>query len=177
MKKPDWNCPIGGRVAVISDVRQNMRTPPEYIKHHLREPSSGGPSQLLADGAWCGHGEPEFVIYDVHEGGEDAFVLRLPSETYPALCAVSAHRLGAPPFFVYDPRCHPASVYAGGSREYPYHTSEHRCPWCGSQAFRLSVGFEIPSDSTSPEDTSWFALAVECVSCDQQEVVFFDETA
>jgi hypothetical protein len=154
-----------------------MRTPPEYLKPYLREPSSNGPSRLLADGAWCGHGEPEFVIYDVHEEGEDAFVLILPSETYPALCAVSARRLGGSPFFVYDPRRHPASVYAGGLREHPYHTSEYRCSWCDAQGFRLSVGFEIPGDSASPEDTSWFALAIECVSCDQQKLVFDDETA
>ena len=154
-----------------------MRAPAEYLKHHLREPSSTGPSRLLTDGSWCGHGEPEFAIYDVHEGGENAFVLILPSDPYPALCAVSAHRLGAAPFFVYDPRRHPASVYAGGKREHPYFSSEYRCPWCSSQTFRLSVGFEIPGDSTSPEDTSWFALAVECVGCDQQKIVFDDETA
>lgn len=154
-----------------------MRTPAGYLKQHLREPNSTGPSQLLADGSWCGHGEPEFAIYDVHEESEDAFVLSFPSDPYPSLCAVSARRLGGIPVFVYDPRRHPASVYVGGRREHPYHSSEYRCSWCNSQTFRLSVGFEIPGDSASPEDTSWFALAVECVACDQQKIVFNDETA
>jgi hypothetical protein len=153
-----------------------MRPPPDYLKGHVREPAPNGPADLLSDGSWCGHGEPEFAIYDVHDAGESALGVVLPS-AYPALCAVSAFREGHQPFFIYDPRRHPASVYAGGSEEHPYvPAAPCQCP-CGSRTFKVAVGFEIPGDSETPEDTSWFALAVQCTRCGKQEDLFDDETA
>jgi hypothetical protein len=155
-----------------------MKAPPDYLKDYVREPAPDGPADLLSDGSWCGHGEPEFAVYDIHEAGEGSLGVILPSgEPYPALCAVSALREGHKPFFIYDPRRHPASVYAGSSKEHPYvPAAPHRCS-CGSRCFRVAVGFEIPGDSETPEDTSSFALAVQCTHCLKRERLFDDETA
>lgn len=154
-----------------------MRVPPSYLKDHATEPAPDGPAQALADGAWCGHGEPEFAIYDIHDTDERSLAVMLPTGHYPELCAVAAQREGYPPFLVYDPRRHPTSVYADSSREYLYSpAAPYQCS-CGSQRFKVAAGFEVPGDSEEPEDTSWFALAVQCERCGKQQVVFDDETA
>src|SRR5258708_1489152 len=98
-----------------------MRTPPDYLKDHAAEPSPLGPAQFLRDGRWCGHGEPTFAIYDIHDAEEKKLSVTLPGGTYPALCAVAACREGHPPFLIYDPRRHPTSIYADASEGHPYH--------------------------------------------------------
>jgi hypothetical protein len=154
-----------------------MRTPPDYLKQHVAEANPSGAAQALTDGAWCGHREPHFVIYDVHDAGETKLGVILPQGEYPALCAVAACREGYAPFMIYDPRRHPASVYADASKEYPYHpAAPYRCS-CNSQWFKVAVGFEVPGDSEEPEDTSWFALAVGCEQCGKRQLIFNDETA
>jgi hypothetical protein len=155
-----------------------MRNPPSYLQGHVREPRDHQAADLLSDGVWCGHGEPDFVIYEVHENGDSALSVRLPmKKPYPALCAVSAFRPGNKPFFVYDPRHHPASVFSF-QQEHSYSpNAPHECPSCKSVLFRIAIGFEIPGDSEEAEDTSWFALAVQCVACGVAEILFDDETA
>lgn len=156
-----------------------MKEPPSYLKDHVMEPVSPGPHELLLDGAWCGHGEPEYAIFEVHDKGGTSLGVHLPSsEPYPALCAVTAFRDSGDPFFIYDPRHHPASTFAGSRQEHPWHPAPpFQCGSCGSKKFRLAVGFEVPSDSQSPDDTSWFALATQCVACGARECLFDDETA
>ena len=53
----------------------------------------------------------------------------------------------------------------------------YHCPNCDKQEFQVSVGFEIPSDSELPNDTSWFVPAAKCASCGWEEIVYDDETA
>ena len=42
---------------------------------------------------------------------------------------------------------------------------------------RIAVGFEVPLDAESANDTSWFALATECAGCGLTRIAFDDETA
>jgi hypothetical protein len=154
-----------------------MRAPPRYLKDHATEPVPGGPAQALADGAWCGHGEPDFAVYEIQDAGERNLQVMLPTGHYPALCAVAATRQGHPPFLIYDPRRHPASLYVDTSMEHPYSpAAPYRCA-CDSEQFKVAVGFEVPGDSEEPEDTSWFALAVQCQRCGKRQIIFDDETA
>ncbi|MCX6950871.1 MAG: hypothetical protein NTV51_01595 [Verrucomicrobia bacterium] len=156
-----------------------MKEPPSYLKNHAKEPVAPGPHELLLDGTWCGHGEPDYAIFEVHDADVTSLGLHLPSGApFPALCAVTAFRDGGAPFFVYDPRHHPASAFTGSEKDHPWHPAPaHRCFSCGAERFRLAVGFEIPGDSESPDDTSWFALAVQCTACGAREGLFDDETA
>ena len=38
------------------------------------------------------------------------------------------------------------------------------------------LALKVPPDATSPNDTSWLALAVECVRCGVSRIVYDDET-
>ena len=154
-------------------------TPPTYLSGYAIPTGGGGPANLLTDGAWCGHGEPLFGIYDVRTPSSSVFSVCLPSSPrFPELAAVTATSPAKETFFLYDPRKHPASVYADDSRKFP-HTpaAPFACPSCRGEAFTVAVGFEVPGDSEEPDDTSWFALAVECSSCKWRGIIFDDETA
>lgn len=47
-----------------------MIPPPQYFSAYVKEPNDEGPASLLLDGKWCGHGEPKFAIYDIHDSEE-----------------------------------------------------------------------------------------------------------
>jgi hypothetical protein len=155
-------------------------TPPTYLANYVVRSKGIGPADLLLDGAWCGHGEPLFGIHDVRTAdGGDRFSIRLPSgRTYPELVAVTATSPAGETFFLYDPRQHPASLYIDNRNDFPHRpAAPFACPNCGNQSFTAAVGFEIPGDAEEPNDTSWFALAVECPQCKWHKVIFDDETA
>lgn len=59
---------------------------------------------------------------------------------------------------------------------YPYHPAAPYQCGCHSERFKVAVGFEVSGDSEEPEDTSWFALAVQCEKCGKRQVIFDDET-
>jgi len=157
--------------------------PPDYVADKLVPPDAHGPAQYLSDGAWCGHGEPLFRIYDVRDGRTREFAVLLPAkpegdETFPPAVKL-ADAKGTSSFFVYDPRRHPANLYAWGeyAKLEPRFGEPITCQHCQGRAFQAAVGFEIPSDSSSPNDTSWFALAAICAGCGAAGIVFDDETA
>ena len=154
-------------------------TSPTYLSKFAVPTRGGSPANLLIDGAWCGHGEPVFGVYDIHVDNNSLFSVRLPStREYPELVAVTATSPTQETFFLYDPRKHPASLYAVALREFPHKPANPlSCPSCGGESFAVAVGFEMPSDSSGPDDTSWFALAVECSKCKWHEIIFDDETA
>ncbi len=153
--------------------------PPTYLSKMAVPTSGGGPSSLLIDGTWCGHGEPLFGVYDIRTTNAALFFVQLPSgPAYPELPAVTVASPTQEAFFVYDPRKHPASLFANIEGEFPLKPSApFACPSCGCQSFALAVGFEIPSDSSGPDDVSWFALAAECSKCKWHGIIFDDETA
>jgi hypothetical protein len=155
------------------------KIPPTYLSSVAIPTSGTGPATLLADGAWCGHGEPSFGVYDIRTPDSTLFSLRLPSSpTFPELAAVTAVSSSRQTFFLYDPRKHPASVYADDRRDFPYTPAPpFSCPSCRAEAFSVAVGFEVPSDSEEPDDVSWFAVAVECSQCKWRGIIFDDETA
>jgi hypothetical protein len=43
-------------------------------------------------------------------------------------------------------------------------------------SFNGCLNFEIRGDSISPNDTSWFTLAVQCVSCSWKDSLYDVET-
>jgi hypothetical protein len=148
---------------------------PTYISTKVAPPDPEGPAQLLLDGDWCGHGEPSFSVFDIQHGSVSHFHVRLTDDTSDNF-TVSAVELSPMSFLAYDSRQHPASIYAGNPAS-PVFSNRFECPGCQHDLFRVAVGFEIPSDSSAPEDTSWFAMAAECVRCQWQDLLFDDETA
>jgi hypothetical protein len=161
----------------------SLPTSPDYVADKVSTPDVNGPAQFLLDGEWCGHGEPLFTVYDVRNEGASVFTIHLPATREGKELAPPAVRLasldGAAAFLVYDPRKHPANLF--GLEKYaklePRFTEPISCQQCQGKLFRVAIGFEIPSDSSSPNDTSWFALAAICVGCGAAGIVFDDETA
>jgi len=148
---------------------------PDYLLGKCQEPNGDGPARLLADGRWCGHGEPTFRAYAVSCEDGDRFVVRLPQAEGPSV--VEAQPVGGRRgFAIYDSRRHPASVSADSGTE-PTLLPPERCPKCGSTVFLAAVGFEVPVDAQSANDTSWFALALECGQCRSGRIAYEHETA
>jgi hypothetical protein len=184
--------PKGTQVQNSNEVNHNgeemeMMTPPDYLEGKVLAASGTGPAALLQDGQWRGHGEPEYSIFDVQYEGEDSFFLQLPDFdddvdmeelTAPVVTALSNTGVTFP---IYDPRRHPASLFypEDGATEYKAAAPQPilHCPNCDRVKFKIAVGFEIPGDSISPNDTSWFALAVQCGSCGWKDIIYDDETA
>jgi hypothetical protein len=160
---------------------------PDYLENKVVPSTGTGPAALLQDGEWCGHGEAEYDVFDVQAGNENTFSLQLPDldegDDSQELTApvVMVHSDSGIAFPVYDTRRHPASLFHAEEGDSEFELSPlqptFRCPNCDHQRFYLSVGFEIPSDSQSPNDTSWFALAAKCAACGWGEIVYDDETA
>jgi len=159
-----------------------MATPPDYLEGKVIPAAMTDPASLLQDGQWCGHGEPIYNIFDVRLANDDLFTLQLPESDddaqVPPMVMVKSD--SGVTFAIYDSRKHPASTYhpdnSSGSAA-PRLQSLFHCPNCDKQRFKIAVGFEVPSDSQSANDTSWFALAAKCVACNWQEIVYDDETA
>jgi hypothetical protein len=156
--------------------------PPDYLKDRVRASQDDGPSQTMIDGQWCGHGEPQYEVFDISNENAVLFKVRLPipdSEAVnPPVVEVKSESGSA--FAVYDARNHPCGVYYGDGRlgvMEPRMQDDFRCPDCGEGIFKVAVGFEIPSDSAGPNDTSWFTLALRCVNCQWEGIVYEDETA
>lgn len=153
---------------------QEIVGPPDYLIGRCREAIADGPARLLKDGKWCGHKGEEYRVYDIEVGNVRRFIVRLPESDGPpvvtAMCPATKEV-----FPIYDSRRHPPSVFIDSTEE-PRLRPPELCPKCGSDVFRVAVGFEVPPDATSPNDTSWLALAVECVRCGVSRIVYDDET-
>ena len=154
---------------------QEIVGPPDYLRDRYRLQQPGSPRWLLADGKWCGHGEATFWVYDIGSGNDEVFSVRLPAGSGPPVVEVSPTS-GGPSFAIYDTRHHPASPFVDSKSEPTFRPAE-RCAKCGASAFRIAVGFEVPGDATSANDTSWFALALKCAACGDSRLAFEDETA
>jgi hypothetical protein len=152
-----------------------LRGPPSYLRGKTSKPARTGPAQHLRDGSWCGHGEPQFWIYDVHDGPVRAFEVHVPIEGDSGPPVVRLRHGAGEELLAYDARRHPASVFC--SRRDEPRTRVVDCQRCGGRSQHVSVGFEVPADAASPDDTSWFALAVACTACGASGIVYDDETA
>ena len=161
----------------------NSDSPPAYLSGRVRHPDEDGPARLLLDGAWCGHGESLYRVYDVQVGEARVFKVRLPTQdeedVSPTAVEVAFEDGIKEPFLLYDSRKHPASLYFYEpyvSRD-PKFGGDFTCPQCGGNRFLLAIGFEVPGDSEGPDDVSWFALAARCFGCGWEDVIFEDEVA
>jgi hypothetical protein len=118
------------------------------------------------------------MVFDIVTEGETSFRVRLPQsddqELNPPFVLAVANRKD---FSLYDSREHNGSIYSDKHRHLEPRLRRHfHCPKCAAQTFHLAVGFEIPSDSEGPNDTSWFALAAECDNCNWMDLIYDDET-
>ncbi|MDB4944556.1 MAG: hypothetical protein JWP97_4090 [Labilithrix sp.] len=155
-------------------------TPPDYLAPYARKPKKTGPSVLLADGSFCGHGEPRFGVWDLAVDGSKELVVELPlpeeeKRLWPVVRVASA-KSTKEKVLAYDSRAVVSAAGSGAASGKPTGTKGLACPSCTGRIFQVSVGFEIPDDATSPEDTSWFALAVRCLKCRREEVVWQHES-
>ena len=157
------------------DEDEELVGPPDYLQGKVKEAKPDGPARHLIDGKWCGHGEEIYWLYDIETGGCHHFNVRLPEPgELPVVMVICPETNEA--FPIYDSRRHPASVFVGQKTE-PTLQATEQCPKCRSTVFRVAVGFEVPADAESPNDTSWFALALECVQCGLSQIAYDDETA
>lgn len=160
-----------------------MKRIPSYLEKISATPNLPGPASLLADGNWCGHGEPDYVVADIVFEATSYFQVYLPVPgpasqlTVPSVAVQPINRNER--FLIYIPHQHPASIFAwrDNPRLEPYFRIPYACPACSRTVFRVAVGFEYPSDSHTVNDTSWFALAVQCTGCGERRLIFDDETA
>lgn len=158
---------------------------PSYLTGRVALPDAAGPAALLMAGAWCGHGEPRYRVWDIPSPGDAGWRVATPlppdddpDEEDPDLMQFGASvvrlHAGAAQLDAYDARRHPANALFGTDEIAEALAVE--CD-CGGSQFDVAVGFEVPSDSTSVDDTSWFAIAVRCRHCREHALVFDDETA
>lgn len=162
----------------------DVTSPPDYLAGKTVLCSSTSPVKLLKSGSWCGHGEPIYNVFDIQVENQKIFSLRLPvmEEDRIYLPVVTAVLDSSFEFNIYDPRKHPSSIYSAEGLGFfevdklPLQVLFH-CSKCNKERFYLSVGFEIPGDSISSNDTSWFAAAVQCVDCHWENLVYDHETA
>ncbi len=169
--------PIVGGPAAPRPRKKAKPKAPGYLASIARPARrTGRPAALLADGAFCGHGEPTFGVWDLSVGGSSELRVALPlegSEGWPVVRVQAAS--GDASALAYDSRQAPASEAPPDSPA--AETAPYRCAGCGGEVFAVSVGFEFPGDSESPEDVSWFALAIECTGCRQAAIAWDHETA
>jgi len=152
-----------------------LEGPPSYLRGRVAEPDWNGPAKHLRDGSWCGHGEPVFWIYDVRDGTNSTFSVELPVAGAPDAPVVRLANTSACELIAYDSRKHHASMFSGATDIAPLEL--FRCPSCAATGFRVAVGFEVPVDADSEDDTTWFALALACGACDWSAAAWTDETA
>jgi hypothetical protein len=149
---------------------------PGYLRAHARSPGDGGAADLLADGAWCGHGEAHYRLFELHDGGDPELRLALPSEDemdgHEPIAMASAAAGDGAPFTVYDARLW---LRRGPAR--PATPTAALTCGCGATRFRVAVGFEVPADADSSDDVTWFALAARCTACGEGDIVFEDDIA
>ena len=160
----------------------DINNAPDYIKQFVARPTQNGVAELLVDGSWCGHGEELYRVYDIVENGNSGFQIQLPNteteESFPTAVRVTSVT-SQKQFLIYDTRQHPASwhAFADNAKKESKFLDTYCCDKCNETNFKISIGFEVPEDSDSANDTSWFALATECVHCGDRRIAFEDETA
>lgn len=152
--------------------------PPNYLLGKVRSSLRKGPARLLFSGMWCGHGRDTYKVFDILDGIETSFRIRLPKPDDqdlipPVIMAVARGKA----FPVYDSREHCGSIYSDKYRHLEPRLKRYfHCPKCDAQNFQLAVGFEVPSESEGPNDTSWYALAAGCDNCKWIGLIYDDET-
>jgi hypothetical protein len=150
--------------------------PPSYLRGKAFTPQATGPAHLLYDGRWCGNREPVWRVFDVYNGSDRAFQVRLPEDGTLPYVELSGSR-GS--FAAYDARRHPSSEWSIGDSadQAPELAEPSQCERCQHDRFHVAVGTEIPADSEGPDDISWFALSVRCAQCRWESLIYGDSTS
>jgi hypothetical protein len=160
----------------MASLDTDLKNVPDYIRQFARQPLKDSAAELLINGNWCGHGEETYRVYDIADNDDFIFEVQLPNieteELFPKAVKVTSTNSNKQ-FLIYDTRKHPASFYS--SPDYAEKKSEfddiYCCDKCSGRKFKISVGFEVPEDADSPNDTTWFALATECVRCGNKTIL------
>ena len=154
----------------------DVNNAPVYVKPYIVTTDKTGPAEVLLDGKWCGHGEPLYRIYDVREDGNAEFMIVLSDwkleEPLSHSVKLISKKTGAS-FLIFDITKHPAISYPAVAPEAfndPDKWGKFGCD-CHGKIFKVSIGFEIPGDATQPNESTWFAIAAECVNCKRKGVV------
>jgi len=162
--------------------------PPVYLREFVAKSAEKGPAGLLSDGRWCGHGEPLWNVFSIVGYKNLTFLIRLAKQNLsraPHIFIIPRAEIAhvdAPNKWltVYDARFHPASPFAYNRVSHKYVVEMDDlfvCSQCKNSKFHVALGFEIPKNCETPNDLSWFALAVECASCSMKQIIFQDEIA
>ncbi len=157
---------------------------PSYLAGAIAVPDLEGPAALLRDGAWCGHGEPRYRVWDVPSPGNTGWRIATPippdddpdedddaEQVGASVVEITAGRTARA---LYDARRHPANGLFG--TDLAAETLAVECD-CGGTQFDVAIGFEVPVDATSVDDTSWVAIAARCRRCAEDALIYEDETA
>lgn len=165
----------------MNSLDTDIANSPGYLRPFARQPLKQGPAGLLFDGEWCGHGEEKFRVYDIADGDNYTFHVQLPNTETEELLPKAIKAIPVPAgkeIVIYDTKKHPASLYSTAEfvDQVPQYLENSICEKCSQQAFKLAVGFEVPEDSETPDDSTWFSLATECVHCGHKVILYEDET-
>jgi len=159
-------------VRLPCSVETDPEVAPGYLRMHARPPGPDSAGDLLEDGAWCGHGEARYRIFELHDQGDPVLHLSLPLEDdvedHDPLAIASVP--GRERFTVYDFHL----FRRRGARRPSTPVAGLTCG-CGGTRFRVAVGFEVPGDADTTDDVTWFALAARCTECGEGDIVFDDE--
>lgn len=144
-------------------------TPPPFLAGFVREPASTDAAKVLKTGAFCGHGEPTFTVFDIIIDGEDHFdVITFfaedadDDEEANAEAVIARVRGSKGPWLV---------VYSSewindyGDLELPaepqfqtFKPEEDEEVMDAAEPSRLAIGFEYPPDADGINEISWLAI-------------------
>src|SRR5262245_33458721 len=74
---------VGGMLRPVTlpvTVENDPALAPGYLRTHVRTPEADSAADLLADGDWCGHGEPRYRVFELQDQGDAVLHLSLPVE-------------------------------------------------------------------------------------------------
>lgn len=151
---------------------------PSYLQGKVRKIKPGGPSDLLINGEWCGHGEPYYRVFDIVYNGQELFKIIRPSVddlrsgTWASVKLIDKEGNS---FLAYDAARHPPGEIDEEKIERV--TSETLRCTCGNLFLHVSVGFEVPGDSEGNDYISWFAITASCPECNERGFFFDHEAA
>lgn len=152
--------------------------PPHWLHGIAFEAVPTGPARQLVDGAFCGHGEPTFGVFDIVMTGVPELELALSEEA-------GSRRILARPaggrewVILHDSRWFAPSGGQNAPPTAPSAAAGSDIAPCKNHAgkvsrFRISVGYEYPVECQSENDVSWVTFAMECLD-DDSSGPFYDE--
>ncbi len=160
-----------GAPAPLSRLALAQRSPisgakPPACLERVAQSGGPGPTELLRNGEFCGHGEPTYSVFDlIIEGDRELEVSIIPAEDggTERFLARPAKRRGDW-VVVYSRAWCSEGRLTGEVQTVPADAAEHAIDPSGHSRFRIAIGLEYPPDCASADDVTWIAVAVESTS-------------